>query len=331
MPQTLCFFAKVREKKILERVEFYARDIQALKDLGFDVRIAITPAQLRPADVYFAWWWTWAFFPLSLARMLGRPIVISGIVSDLTPFDARSYLHRKLVRYALKHADANIFTSQMEYQGIPERFDVRRPYYSPLTVDTQRYRPNGDIREDLILSVGWLEGDNAVRKGMPDLIEAAPRIHQRHPDVRFVIAGEKGSYYPVLQQKVRELGAESYVEFPGAISVEQKIELMQRCKVYLQPTRFEGFGLAILEAMSCGAPVVTSPGGAVPEVVGDAAVLVDGRSPESVATAVNKLLDEPSLRRNLGERARSRAETQFPYERRKRELKEILDGVLSSR
>jgi glycosyltransferase involved in cell wall biosynthesis len=257
-------------------------------------------------------------------------VIITGVI-DLGALDQRPFWYRRLTEYALSHSDANIFVSRMEFEAVPERFRVKRPFYSPLTVDTGLYKPNGNREQEMILSVGWLEGQNAVRKGMPELIRAAPLIHREHPEVRFVIAGERGSGYPVLQRMVRELGAESYVEFPGAISPEKKIRMMQQCKVYLQPSRFEGFGVAILEAMSCGAAVVTTPVGAVPEVVGEAGVMVEGGSPEEIARSVIRLLDEPALRQGLGTKARARAESLFSYERRKRELGEVIEAVMRSR
>jgi glycosyltransferase involved in cell wall biosynthesis len=327
--QKVCFFARVDTPSILERVEFYAQDIQILKDLGFDVHIATRLRDLRLADLYFVWWWTWAFFPVSLARFLDRLIVITGVI-DLGVFDQRASWHKKLIEYALARADANIFISKMEYEQVPERFRVRRPYYSPLTVDTETYRQNGHRRQDVVLSVALLEEANAIRKGVPELIQAARIIHQQHPEVRFIVAGQKGSGYPALQRMVRELEAEDYIEFPGDIPAQEKIELMQSCAVYLQPSRFEGFGLAILEAMSCGAAVVTTAAGAIPEVVGDTAIQVDGRSPESIAKEVSHLLADQALRAQLGESARRRAATVFPYARRKRDLEKMIKGLLEN-
>lgn len=330
MKPTICFFAKVKNRAVLDRVEFYANDIRSLRDLGFEVHVATRPWEVRRVDLYFLWWWTWAFIPVSVAKILRRPVIITG-VADLVALEKRPAWHRRLTEYALAHADANIFVSRMEYEAVPQRFRVKRPSYSPLSVDTALYKPNGNREQEMILSVGLLEGENALRKGMPELIRAAPLIHREHPCVRFVIAGEKGSCYPALQRMVNELGAGSYVEFPGVISLEKKIQLMQQCKVYLQPSRFEGFGVAILEAMSCGAAVVTTPVGAVPEVVGEAGLLVEGGSPEQVAKSVIRLLDEPELRRGLGMQARARAESLFSYERRKRELGEVIAQVMNWR
>lgn len=325
--QKVCFFARVDTPAILERVEFYAQDIQILRDLGFDIHIATRLRDLRAADLYFVWWWTWAFFPVSLARFLDRPIVITGVI-DLGVFDQRASWHKKLIQYALARADANVFLSKMEYEQVPERFWVRRPYYSPLAVDTEMYRQNGHRRQDVVLSVALLEEANAFRKGVPELIQAASIVHRQHPEVRFIVAGEKGSGYPALQRMVRELNAVDYIEFPGGISTEEKIELMQSCAVYLQPSRFEGFGLAILEAMSCGAAVVTTMAGAIPEVVGDTAIQVDGRSPESIAKEVSHLLANQTLRAQLGENARRRAETVFPYARRRSDLHAVISRML---
>ena len=326
MSPRACFFAKVRDLQTLERVEFYAQDIRILRDLGYDVQIATHPSQLRPADLYFVWWWTWAFFPVTFARLLRRPVIVTGVF-DLWAMNPRPFVHRKLIEFALKHADANIFISGMEHREVPECFSVRRPYYSPLTVNTDVYHPNGACRQNVVLSIAGLDGYNAVRKGMPEVIRAAPAVHRQHPEVRFVIAGEKGSYYPALQKLVRELGADSYVEFPGIITAERKVELMQSCKVYLQPSRFEGFGLATMEAMSCGMPILTRPVGAVPEVVGDAGLLLDNSEPETIAKAVNRLLEDDAIREEMGARARRRVESCFPYSRRKLELEKIISEV----
>ncbi|MFC1453924.1 glycosyltransferase family 4 protein, partial [Verrucomicrobiota bacterium] len=145
---------------------------------------------------------------------------------------------------------------------------------------------------------------------------------------RLIICGEKKDGFPALMQLVNLLNAQDYVEFLGIVSKETKIELMQKCAIYLQPSRSEGFGVAILEAMSCGAPVITSPVCAVPEVVGDTAMMVDGSNSEEIAAAMESLLKNPSLDRDYGLRARQRAVELFSYERRRNDIQRILNKVL---
>jgi glycosyltransferase involved in cell wall biosynthesis len=326
----ICFFARVADPAVLDRVEFYAQDLRALRELGHDVRIATRVRDLVPADLYFCWWWTWSFAPITLARVLRKPAIVTGVF-DMPSWDTHPPHEKLLMRSALLFADANIFDSHMERAQIPELFRTRNPAYVPHGVDTTLYHPGTDARERTIFSVGWLQYPNAERKGMFDLVRAAPLIHEAYPDVRFLVAGDKGTAYPPLQRLVHEVGASPYIDFAGAISREEKIRCMQQCAVYLQPSRHEGFGVAILEAMSCGAPIVTRSVGAVPEVVGDTAVMAASEAPEAIAAAVNGLLADPDGAATLGARARQRAVSCFPYERRRDELKPIIDALLASR
>lgn len=330
-----CFFVKIRDKSAIRHTEFYAQDIRVLEELGFDVDIATGVSELTKADLYFVWWWTWAFVPVTFARLVGRPVLITGTFDHMYApgdwgIDRRPRWQRALMVYGLRHADANVFVSQLEHSEVSRRFRPASPSYSPHSVDTNLYRPATGEREDFVLTIAWMHASNANRKCIPEIIRAAPLVHRAHPDVRFVIAGERASGYPALQRLAGELGASGYIEFPGIITRERKIDLMQRCRTYLQPTRSEGFGLATLEAMSCAAPVVTSPQGAVPEVVGDAAVMVDGASPEAIADGVIRLLDDREAARVLGQAGRVRAETVFPYERRKRDLERVISQLLGA-
>jgi glycosyltransferase involved in cell wall biosynthesis len=327
---SICFFVKVKHRDVLDRVEFYAQDIRILKDLGYEVRIATSLQEIRPADLYFIWWWTWALPVLVLARSLGARCLITGVWDD-ADFLRRPAWHRSLIKLALRRADANVFCSQLEYQTIPRKYITGNPQFSTLVVDTDTYQPSEAPREDFILTVAWTGRYNAPRKCIPEVVRAAALLRETYPSLRFIIAGERGDYYPKLAELTTYLGVEDCVEFPGVISRETKIELLQRCLVYLQPTRFEGFGMAMLEAMACAAPVVSSPAGVVPEVVGDTAVLVDGTSPEAIREAVAELIANPGLREDLGCRARQRAETVFPYERRKHELGAIIEQLLQAR
>ncbi len=327
MKPKICFFAKVQNRDVLEEFEFYSQDLRILRELGVDIQIAISPEQIRRADLYFVWWWTWAFFPLLLANWYRRPMVITGTF-DPWAFDRRHALHRSMIKFALDHCQANIFVSQLECEEVPKKLRVRNPIYIPHAVDTELYRPGTGPRQDFIFTVSHLPKSDVQRKCLGEAIKAVHLLNQSNPSVRFVIAGRKADGYSDLVRLINHLGAANYIELPGAITRQEKIDLMQKCRVYLSPSRYEGFGLAILEAMSCGAPVVSSPVGAVPEVVGDAGLLVDGTSPQAIAEALNRYLDNPALQQDMGLRARQRAETVFPYERRKQELSKVITSLL---
>jgi glycosyltransferase involved in cell wall biosynthesis len=326
MSRKACFFVEGVDEAALQRVEFYAQDVQILQDAGFEIDFVSKLRDLRPADLFFVWWWTWALAPISFAKVLRRPVLVTGVL-DINYYESRPWWHQAGMRRAFALADANVFTSDLEFRDLPRRFPVRNPSYVPLTVDDAAYSPNGVRSESLVCTVGWLQQPNATRKCLAEIIHAAPLVHAKRPDVKFVIAGAKGNFADEAAALVHGLGASTYVELPGAVSKDEKIRLMRECAVYLQPTRYEGFGLAILEAMSCGAPVVTSPCGAVPEVVGDTALMVDGTSPTSIADGILHYLERPSLRETMGGKARRRAVDRFQYSERRDRMIALIERL----
>lgn len=328
MSRTACFFVEGVEREALERVEFYAQDIQILRDAGFEIEFVSKLHNLRPADLYFVWWWTWALAPITFAKALRRPVLVTGVL-DINYYEERPWWHKAGMRRAFALADANVFTSELECRDLPRLFRVRNPLYIPLTVDSKLYSPNGPRSDRLVCTVGWLQQPNATRKCLVEVMHAAALVHQQRPDVRFVIAGAKGNFADEAAAIVERLGAGGYVTLSGAVSKDEKIRLMRECAVYLQPTRYEGFGLAILEAMSCGAPVVTSPRGAVPEVVGDTALLVDGTSPANIADGLLQYLENPSLRETMGLKARRRALERFQYSERRDKMIPLIERLMN--
>jgi len=330
---TACFFCRTNDPGILERVDFYAQDLRILKDLGFDVRVATRPSELVPANLYFVWWWTWAFLPIMYARLRRKPVIVTGTF-DYWKFAERPAWHRALQRYALRAADANVFVSELERSSVSEALATRNAQYVPHGVDTSIFvpPPADAVREPFILTIAGsgMDHQNSTRKCIAEIIRAAPLIRRQHPETRFVIVGKKGTDFPMLCELAHDVGAGSYIDFPGIIDDSEKLRLLQTCRAYLQPSRYEGFGLSILEAMSCGAPVITTAVGAVPEVGGDAVRYSLDSSPESIAEATSAVLSDLGAQRALARAARQRAVSCFPIERRRHELEKVVLEVLAT-
>ena len=150
-------------------------------------------------------------------------------------------------------------------------------------------------------------------------MEAAKRL----PDVRFTFAGKW------LDDSVEQLRARAgeNVEFTGWLSDEDLHATYRRAAVYVQASRHEGFGLAVAEAMLAGCVPVVMNVTAMPEVVGDAGVLIESQEPEAVADGVRRALE---LGPDAARRARERILTAFPMERRRdgilRVVEDALDG-----
>jgi glycosyltransferase involved in cell wall biosynthesis len=183
--------------------------------------------------------------------------------------------------------------------------------------------------DDALFTVMWLTEGNAYRKCAAELVRAVALIRQTRPNVRLSIAGQLGSAVPSLKALITELDLEESVELLGAIPRAEKIRRLQTCAVYLQPSRYEGFGMAILEAMACGAAVVTSPVGEVPFVAGDSVQMVEGTQPFEIADAAISLLENIALREALGQRAVERARERFAPSVRRQAIAALIESALA--
>ena len=149
----------------------------------------------------------------------------------------------------------------------------------------------------------------------------------RH-DVPLVVAGTRGWLNDSIHARVAELGLEPFVRFVGYIDGPDLDAVYSLATLFAYPSLYEGFGLPVLEAMACGTPVLTSDASSLPEVVGDAAVLVSPSSVESIAAGLRRLLDSSSLRGDLSLRGIERA-SHFSWERCARQTLAVYRSVAS--
>jgi glycosyltransferase involved in cell wall biosynthesis len=157
-----------------------------------------------------------------------------------------------------------------------------------------------------------------VRKNVATLLRAFARLRAAGGgDVRLVIGGRahgNAALSPDPAPLARELGIADAVIFPGAITDTEKVAFYHLADCYAAPSVYEGFGLTPLEAMACGAPVVAADASCTPEVVGDAAMLVSPDDVAGFAAAMQRVLTDTGLARDLRERGARRA-AQFTWER----------------
>lgn len=162
-------------------------------------------------------------------------------------------------------------------------------------------------------------------KGFDVLIRALPQIDA---DVRLLICGE-GPERAALQRLATRLGVRDRVDLPGWVPEREKLGLLQSCLAFAQPSRFEAFGLAALEALAMGAPVIATRVGGLPEVVGEAGLLVPPNDPLSIAQAVNRLHREPDTRARLARNATQRAD-HYSWDRLSKDLVDVYSDVVRS-
>jgi glycosyltransferase involved in cell wall biosynthesis len=150
-------------------------------------------------------------------------------------------------------------------------------------------------------------------KGITFLLRAVAQL-SRTRDVRLVVVGtlkDKGSAYHMI----RSLGIRNRVSFTGRIESDAFVNQYAKACVAVIPSLYEGFGLPAAEAMLCGVPVVSTTGGALPEVVGDTGLLVPPANTQALVDAISRVIDQPEEAAKLGEAGRLRAEKLFSWSR----------------
>jgi glycosyltransferase involved in cell wall biosynthesis len=178
------------------------------------------------------------------------------------------------------------------------------------------------IAGDYALFVGTLQ----PRKNLIRLMEAFSNIQYPISNIQLVIAGKKGWLYREIFQQVEKLGLEGKVVFTGYVPGGDLPALLSGARLFVFPSLYEGFGLPVLEAMACGTPVVCSNVSSLPEVAGDAAILVDPLDVEGLAAALERVLGDEELRAELIERGFERVR-KFSWERCARETLNVLESI----
>ncbi len=191
---------------------------------------------------------------------------------------------------------------------------------SSLEVTRQRYSITGEY----LLHIGTLQ----PRKNLVRLVQAFSNLKPQTPalatsasagasvsnpksqisNLQLVLAGSQGWLYDEILAEVKRLGLEGRVVLPGRVADEDKAALLSGAMALVHPSLYEGFGFPVVEAMQCGTPVICSSTSSLPEVAGDAALLVDPLDVDALAQAMARLLGDADLRRTLVERGYAQAQ-----------------------
>jgi glycosyltransferase involved in cell wall biosynthesis len=175
------------------------------------------------------------------------------------------------------------------------------------------------ITKRYILSVS----EQLPHKNLVGLIEAFAIFREKHGnEYQLVIAGRAHSDYPEPHRKVWELSLSDVVVFTGHLPDDQLGPIYGSATMLVFPSLYEGFGLPILEAMVQGTPVIASNQASLPEIVGDAGVLVDPRHPQDIAAAMEKVIADPRRSEKLREKGLKRVKD-FTWERTARTTLDI--------
>lgn len=285
---------------------------------------------------------------LDMVLPLTRPV---GCKSILTAYDLTCFRHpetlpprfrlffRVLIPLMARNADHIICISEFtrsEYRTLFNVPDDRMtvvplaPSFGVDDVDPARSGAAASVRQafgierDYILNVGTLQ----PRKNLPNLIRAFTTLAgQPGFDLDLVVVGASGWGTAAIHRELAQSTARERVRFLGTVPHADLRALYQAARVFVYPSLYEGFGIPILEAMAAGAPVITSRRAAMPEIAGDAALLIDPLDPAAIAAAIRRLVDDADLADALRAKGRERAAA-FSWQRTARETSQVYQRLL---
>jgi glycosyltransferase involved in cell wall biosynthesis len=246
----------------------------------------------------YSWWFMLEKFILPAAD---RVISLSKVMTE----DFRKY-----VKYPIGQV-------RTIYHGVSDKFRVE--------TDSRRLahvREEYELPERFILFVGHLY----PQKNFATLARAFARVKDTIPH-RLIVAGRPRFKFQGDIDLIRELGIGDRVDFLHYVPNDDLPLVYNLADCFVYPSLYESFGLAQLEAMACGCPVIGANAGAIPEVTGGAAMLFDPHSPAELSQAILKVTGEPAVRRDLVERGLARVR-EFTWERTARETLEVFKELV---
>jgi len=202
-------------------------------------------------------------------------------------------------RDILRFVDVKPEKIDVIYNAYDERFTIE-----PREEDVVRVRERYQLHDEFVLYAGNVK----PHKNLERLIEAFHIVRNRGLDhLKLVLIGDEISKYAALRRAVHQHQLHKYVRFLGYLPEETLAVMYRLAGVFVFPSLYEGFGLPPLEAMASGTPVVTSNVSSLPEVAGDAAVLVDPYDARAIAEGIYRVLTDETLRRDLRKKGVARA------------------------
>jgi len=260
---------------------------------------------------------------------------------DISPFltpkehrHGRVLVYKLLTPRTLKTADKIITVSNSTKNDLINYFNIPEEKIRVILLAAdEKFKPlsNKEIREakqkytlnfPFILYVGTLE----PRKNIPSLVKAFYKLKKKNLRYKLVITGKKGWKYKEIFETIDKLNLQNDVVFTGYVADEDLPALYNAADMFVYPSIYEGFGLPPLEAMACGTPVITSNTSSLPEVVGDAGIMVDPYDVDGLADAMHEVLTDEGLRANMIKKGLERAEM-FSWEKCARETLEVYEEV----
>jgi glycosyltransferase involved in cell wall biosynthesis len=317
----------------INSMEYYQQDIKAFEYLGYEVLVINKFYQIPVTfEILYIWWWTYALIPTIIAKLLNKRVFITGAFNfqeqvglKYSGFKNRPFYERFLISMAYKFANFNLIISKNEYIQLKKYFKSSNLIYYPHCIADEYFKNNKNTAKENLLVIAWSGKQNLKRKGIFDLINAISILKNKNINVKLTIGGHIGDGFSTLQDLIKQKKLNDCIELLGELTKEKKLFLMSKSLLYLQPSYYEGFGLAAAEALASGCSIITCDVGEVKEVLSDGAQYIIPGNIQMLAESIEKLLLDKDERLRLNNNGYKYLIENFSFLKKVDNLKIILN------
>jgi glycosyltransferase involved in cell wall biosynthesis len=301
MRPRILFYSSVASKKQFVAQEYYRTDIRILRSLGFDVFLSkhwYDYLAFWRYDLAFIYFYRFGLIPAILARITGKGVVFTGGIDYLNRQSSspkQYWVQAIFYNLCGLFASRNIIVSEADLancERVRWLFPARRQLVSKHAISDLYLAPvSAGVKEKLAVTIAWMgRTENVIRKGVIEAIDVFGELSTRDPGWRMLIIGPTGEGSAIVLRHAEEAGLSSQVSLTGRVSEATKLQLLAKAQVYLQLSRYEGFGIAAIEALGRDCVVVHSGAGGLREAVGAHGILWDAATPKVAVQATQDLL-----------------------------------------
>lgn len=335
MKKRVFFYAHVNNLSLFTYTGFYQTDIQILKDLGYEVYTTNSIfdfVKFWKYEITFIYFWTWGLFPAIISKIYRKKVYFTGGIDNLDKKLNNSLVnyakHKFFFKFCTKFSDGNIIVSQSDIYNINNTgFEISNLSLVEHVIDFDRYKYCNEPKEDIFTTISWMGTvGNATRKGVDKLIYIFSEFSKINPNYKLIIIGSSGLGSEYLINIVNELDLTDKIFFTGAISENEKIKYLKRSKFYFQLSKYEGFGLAPIEAMAAGNIIIHSGNGGLKYTIGNIGFKFDiDKSNSELAVKLNEIIIDENFEK-IVECGIEHIESKYSYDIRRNKIDEIING-----
>ncbi|RTY66260.1 glycosyltransferase [Flavobacterium bomense] len=283
------FYSSVKDYKLFKLTGFYVEDVKVLEEAGFSVICTnryIPFLKFWKYDVAFLYFYKKSLIPALFARLFFKKVIYTGGIDELSKNIVLNKKRRAVFRFFFKinylFSDSCNIVSKGDFINVIKvlekfpKMSSSKLSYSPHSINVVDYNfANSFEKENIITTICWMSTiSNVKRKGVDKTIHLFKKIKANHKDYKLYLIGSFGEGSDYLKGIIKKEGLEDSVIFTGNIDENYKINLLSRSKYYMQLSIYEGFGIAVIEAMMLNNFVFHTGNGGLQDTIGDGGYLI---------------------------------------------------------